>query len=309
MLKYFDKKNSEYTLSGEHPKAHRWNKRFANRLLPLYFRATAKRETNRLTGDDLREPRVIVSLTSFPPRIATLWIVIETLLRQSFKTDRIILWLSEEEFPAGIEDLPKKLVALRKRGLEIEFRPGNLRSHKKYYYAMTEYPDDIVITVDDDVFYGTDTLKALWDMHLKFPDAICAGYAFPPTYIDGKLAPYVDWNSPTAAFKPDTRYFPLGICGVLYPPKSLALSTFDVGGIEAAALSADDLWLKAGSVILKTPVVSASPRFTHPLNVKIRENRELWSENKGGGNDKALSHIRQYYIEKMGVDPFDENSY
>ena len=40
----------------------------------------------------------------------------------------------------------------QKRGLTIRFCE-DLKAHKKYYYAFKEYPDDIVITVDDDVIY------------------------------------------------------------------------------------------------------------------------------------------------------------
>mgnify|MGYP000808865909 FL=1 len=98
-----------------------------------------------------REQKIIVSLTSFPKRIDTLWITVETLLRQSMKPDEIILWLAEEQFN-GIDSLPKALLEQQKRGLTIRFC-DDLRSHKKYYYTMQEYPRDIVILVDDDMFY------------------------------------------------------------------------------------------------------------------------------------------------------------
>ena len=55
-----------------------------------------------------RSQKVIVSLTSYPKRINTVWITIETLLRQSFKPDKIILWLATDQFD-GIESLPTEL--------------------------------------------------------------------------------------------------------------------------------------------------------------------------------------------------------
>ena len=42
---------------------------------------------------------VIVSLTSWPPRIASLPPVIDSLLQQTVPADRIILWLAEAQFP------------------------------------------------------------------------------------------------------------------------------------------------------------------------------------------------------------------
>lgn len=88
------------------------------------------------------------------------------------KPDEIILWLAEEQFN-GIDSLPKALLEQQKRGLTIRFC-DDLRSHKKYYYTMQEYPRDIVILVDDDMFYPKDTIKKLWKLHKKYPNDICS---------------------------------------------------------------------------------------------------------------------------------------
>ena len=45
-----------------------------------------------------RQQKVVVSLTSYPKRIGTVWITIETLLRQNVKPDVIILWLAKSQF-------------------------------------------------------------------------------------------------------------------------------------------------------------------------------------------------------------------
>ena len=39
---------------------------------------------------------------------------------------------------------------------------------------MQEYPRDIVILVDDDMFYPKDTIKKLWKLHKKYPNDICS---------------------------------------------------------------------------------------------------------------------------------------
>ena len=73
----------------------------ANILLPIYYVLTRRSKEFRLTNlqnDTGIEPKIIVSLTSFPPRIKKIWLTIETLLRQKDKPDRIILWLSVDEF-------------------------------------------------------------------------------------------------------------------------------------------------------------------------------------------------------------------
>lgn len=48
--------------------------------------------------DTISEKKIVVSLTSFPARIKKVHIVIESLLNQTIKPDKIILWLSKEQF-------------------------------------------------------------------------------------------------------------------------------------------------------------------------------------------------------------------
>lgn len=67
-----------------------------------------------------RKEKNVVSLTSYPKRISTVWITIETLLWQSIKPDVIILWLADSQFD-GVESLPRELLNLQKRGLSIRF--------------------------------------------------------------------------------------------------------------------------------------------------------------------------------------------
>ena len=81
--------------------------------------------------------RIIVSLTSYPPRINGVHKVVESLYRQSVKADEIVLYLSLEEFPEAEEELPATLRALiGKGGFRVAWVHGNLKSHKKYYYAL-----------------------------------------------------------------------------------------------------------------------------------------------------------------------------
>ena len=68
-----------------------------------------------------RECRVIVSLTSFPTRIHIVVYTIETLLSQTFKPDLVVLWLAKEQFPRREDNLPRRLLNLRKYGLIIRW--------------------------------------------------------------------------------------------------------------------------------------------------------------------------------------------
>jgi len=89
--------------------------------------------------------KVIVSFTSYPKRIGMVHKVVESLLEQTIRADAILLYLSLDEFPHEESDLPDMLrEMIGKHGFRIIWVKGNLKSHKKYYYALQEYCDDVV---------------------------------------------------------------------------------------------------------------------------------------------------------------------
>ena len=51
---------------------------------------------------------VIVSLTSFPQRMYELHYTLYSLLTQTVKPAKVVLWLSYEEFPNREDDIPKE---------------------------------------------------------------------------------------------------------------------------------------------------------------------------------------------------------
>lgn len=204
------------------------------------------------------EKNIIVSLTSFPKRIDTVWITITTLLNQSVKPNRIILWLSEEEFPMGDKSLPEKLKRLRERGLEIRFCE-NLKPHKKYYYSMLENPDSIIITFDDDILYPENVIEVLEQYHDKFSESIICNRGHIMIFDNDSIAPYNKWLiNPKISEGPRLDVCPTGIGGVLYPPKSLHRDIFNKNDIIELCLNADDLWLKAMSARNETTIVKTN---------------------------------------------------
>ena len=81
-------------------------------------------------------PPVVVSLTSYPPRIDNLLPMLETLFVQTRKADKIVLWLAETEFPRREGDLPQYLMELaQQEKITIEWC-YDLKPHKKYFYAL-----------------------------------------------------------------------------------------------------------------------------------------------------------------------------
>ena len=185
-------------------------------LNDLYIKKLQK-QCNVLQPQKNSDKQLIVSLTSFPARINTVWITIETIFQQEQKPDRIILWLANEQFPDGEKKLPENLKKQISRGLEIRF-VTDLKSHKKYYFAMQENPEAIIITIDDDVFYPKDTIKNLIELHTQHPYDIIAHCA-QEIPDDWQVVPS-QWRTPHFSHVNDIfgKLRILGIGGVLYPP-------------------------------------------------------------------------------------------
>lgn len=237
-----------------------------------------------------RERKITVSLTSYPKRIDTVWLTIETLLRQTVKPDRIILWLATDQFD-GMESLPENLLRLRARGLTIRFC-DELRSHKKYFYVMQEYPEDIVILADDDMFYPYDTIKKLTSMHKKYPTDICTMTAQVITPSFDSLPS--DWRNPTIDEKfvhSDEIQIFTG-SGSLYPPHAISDEAFHTEKIKEICPYADDLWLTFMAKRNNTRITASYPWRAFPVTVYGTSEESLWQVNAvGGNNDKQWKAI------------------
>ena len=196
------------------------------------------------------EIKAIISLTSFPKRIRCLYMTIESLFEQTCPADKIILWLSEDEF--NKRKLPRTILRLQKRGLEVKWVSGNLKPYKKLYYSLKAYPDQLIITVDDDTFYPNFLIEGLLKTHQKFPKSVIC-YRSKKVSFDsnGNLLPYSQWNDDHDNH-PNPWSFPQGVGGVLYPPNALSKQTLDKDLFTTLSPTADDIWFKAMALINNT---------------------------------------------------------
>lgn len=274
---------------------YRFIKVFLNIFYPIYCNVKKSYKYKKL------EKNVIVSLTSFPARIDSVWITIETLLRQSHRPEKIILWLAESQFES-IYKLPQKLLKQRERGLEIKFCE-DLRSHKKYYFTMKKYPNAIVITVDDDMFYPENLVENLMSTHKRYPNTVCCNLAHRMTIKDGKVMPYKQWESGANGYdKPSHYIVPIGCQGVLYPPGCLNKNVFNKKQIKEICPLADDLWLKAMSSLNGVKAVKTNAISIPYVNIISAQKSCLTEINVNQNmNDKQLENILREYPELRNI--------
>lgn len=243
-----------------------------------------------------RAQRIIVSLTTYPKRIGTIHLTIETLLRQSVKPDEVILWLAASQFPNELADLPQQLLRLRQRGLTIRFCE-DLRSHKKYYFALQEYPEDLVILADDDMFYPRDTIRKLMQMHKKWPEDICCMTA---QVIDPDLRAMPSlWRNPRLDehdLQHTDRIQAFTGSGTLIPPGALHPDAFDRDCIRALCLHADDLWVTFMALRRGTKLTTSRRWRPFPVCIYGTAEGSLYYINgEGKQNDVQWQNLLEHY--------------
>lgn len=259
----------------------------ANRILPRYLE---KAHTHRGTIEN----GVIISFTSFPARINDVWKVVESLKNQSILPEKIILWLSNEQFPSR-ESIPESLWKEEDGLFEIRMVDGDIRSHKKFYYVMQEYPDKSFVTCDDDIYYHPDMLRCLVEGGKQFPGCIIANTTRKICFDgEGSMMPYKTWEVNQKSFASD-NLIQIGVGGVLYPPKTLHELTLRKDLFLSLTPMADDIWLNCMARMQGTPVVRSAMKIL-PLPIDS-DSPSLSSVNKEQNrNDVQLSQLKDYLV-------------
>lgn len=257
-----------------------------NILFPIFYKSIMPK-----TGK-ISDLETVVSFTSFPERIGTAWVTAFTLLNQSIKPTHTILWLADSQFPGG-RNIPRSLLRLKKYGLEIRFCE-DIKSHKKYYYSMKEYPNAVVVIADDDVFYPSDWLEKLIDKYRKYPNCICCYWAHEITLENGIINKYEEWISciKDCTEVPSDTLMAVGYGGVLYPPKSLDSRVFHIEDIRRLCITADDLWLKAMSYLNGYKTIQVNKNPVKYFSIITAQKISLFDINVGkNGNNQAIQNI------------------
>lgn len=256
---------------------------------------------NSSIGVDERSD-VIVSLTTYPARIKTVWVTIASLLGQSYKPRKVILYLSREQFNINYR-LPNSLVRLQKRGLEIVFVEDDLKPHKKYLYALQEFPEYKIITADDDILYPEDHIERFMTASRKYPDAVICDWSHKIAFKsveEGTFINYNDWED-NATSEPDLFTIPVGCNGVMYKPVFFDETVFDINTIKAISLYTDDLWLKVMEVRNGIKAFNCSKEPLIYFNNIFTMKTGLWHVNtsEDNRNDKVWNNLMNKYPETV----------
>jgi hypothetical protein len=184
-------------------------------------------------------PPLVVSLTSFPPRIRRTWFAIESIFQQSITPDLIVLTLAKEEFPN--QRLPLTIRWQEKRGLSVIWLDKNGKSYDKLLPSRREYPAARIVTIDDDKILPPSFLKALDNASSEHPSAIIGYRGWEMRNVAGTLKYGVNWVRATPNTD-STQIFLPGNAGILYPPGALSNLLYETDIAMKICPTNDDFW-------------------------------------------------------------------
>lgn len=240
------------------------------------------------------EQQVIVSLTSFPAAIPYAGKAVKSILDGSVLPNKVVLYLTFSQF--GEDGIPQELLKLAEDNPRFEIRDyaRDIRSYRKLIPALNDFPDAVIVTIDDDVKYHRHMLRDLLRLHDRIPNAILAHRA--KRIKPGK--PYRKWRKYRWYHFLFNRIYlgfnniQTGVGGVLYPPHSLKKEMLDVELFTQLAPTTDDIWFWAAGVANGYPVVPVPFGYNKPKGLGKPRNLSLKTTNFKSGTDRNSAALK-----------------
>ncbi len=243
----------------------------------------------------------VVALTSFPARISRVALVIESIQRQTVRPQRIVLVLASSQFPDG--RLPWSLrLQLSRPNVELLWVEEDTRSYKKLAPVRSRYPDDTVITIDDDVVYRRSLLADLTAAAARWPASIIGNRGWELGLDAGKLEPYAS-AVPAGPDSPQERVLLTGVGGILYPPEAFPADLLSDPVAQQICPTADDIWFWAiaRTMGIQTICLGKDDSKVYREIVALKSGPSLQEINNGlGHNDgQIMGAIRHFNLESV----------
>lgn len=249
-----------------------------------------------ISNTKLFQNDLTISLTSYGERLYQVYLTIESIMQGSIKPNRLILWL-DSSFKN--KKLPQTLINQQKRGLEIKYC-DDILSYKKLIPSLLTYPNDIIITIDDDAIYDFDFVENLTNSYINHPNSINANRIHKITFNNiGQINKYENWERTIANTEEISNlFFPVGCGGILYPPRCFDEEVFNQQVFMDICKYADDVWFYAMAKKNNTPTVKAHTKSNlgeDYIDIDFEHKDGLMQNNWNGGNDKQIQAVFTKY--------------
>lgn len=238
--------------------------------------------------------QVIVSLTSFPAAIGYAAKAIRSILEGSVLPDKVVLYVTLAQF--GEDGLPQELLKMAEENPVFEIRDydRDIRSYRKLIPALTDFPEAVIVTADDDVYYHRHMLRDLLRLHAEIPDAVLAHRAkrMKPGMPYRKWSKYRWYHFLLKRIHRDFRNIQTGVGGVLYPPHCLKEDMLEEELFRAMAPTMDDIWFWAAATANGTQVVPVPFGHNKPRGVGKPRELSLKTVNFKSGTDRNAETLK-----------------
>lgn len=239
-------------------------------------------------------PDLIVSLTSYGERLSDLKYTLYSLVTQTVKPEKIIVWLAYGEI------VPNEIKIFEKFGVEFDFCE-DLKSYKKLIPSIQKYPHKFIVTADDDLFYRKNWLEEIWNCHLRYPTDKITHIAHRMVFdTNNILQNYNFWEK--AVSKTEGCLFPTGGGGTLYLPGENYEDICKSEIFMKLCPKADDVWFFFMGFLKQEKVRLVSKPHNKLKYVDIYKEYglngrySLQSENVGENlNDQQIRNVMNYY--------------
>lgn len=242
----------------------------------------------------MNKEQVIVSMTSFPAAIGFAARAVQSILNGSVLPDKLVLYLTFSQFTDT--KIPDSLLKLAEESPVFEIRdyPRDIRSYRKLVPALRDFPDAVIVTVDDDVAYHPDMLRGLLDLHAGQPDAVLAHRAkrIKPGAPYRKWPKYRWYDFVFRKIHRDVRNIQTGVGGVLYPPRVFRQEMIDEELFTRIAPTTDDLWFWAAAVANGRCVIPVPFGHNKPHGLGKPRELSLKTVNFKAGTDRNSAAFR-----------------
>ena len=107
--------------------------------------------------------RILVTLTTYSKRIQNIPAVLDTIFQQTLPPDLVVLNLAHDE------DVPQDIQKyIDEHSIEVN-RVADTKVFKKLLPTLKKYPNDCIISIDDDWLYPKGMIADFMEVHRRYP--------------------------------------------------------------------------------------------------------------------------------------------
>ena len=248
--------------------------------------------------------KVIVSFTSTPRRIENVPYVVSSMASQTVVPDKVVLYLHEDDFAGKlIPDEVKKLESTY-NWFEIRWAEKNLKVHLKIIPALQDFPNDVIINIDDDMVYDEMFIQKLIECYHANPNCVCCHFCHGVKFENGNFVVVTNdmWAGPD-----DKSVFNRLFTGhgALYPPHIFdGTDVFDSDTMLSVANTHDEIWLWSQLFIkgVETVRVGFYRRRQHCKKVFDQSFGLSRTVNTASADMQMMKNATEYIRRKIDLD-------